>query len=128
MLPRAHRVVSGDDFSFAVRRGQRAGTDSLVAHVAAGGASPSALEPARIGFVVSRAVGGSVVRNRVKRRLRHLVASRLAVLPAGIVVVIRALPASAAMSSEQLAGDLDSALDRAIDRLGSPVRPSSAAS
>jgi putative membrane protein insertion efficiency factor len=41
----------------------------------------------RAGLVVSRAVGGSVVRHRVARRLRHLLASRLATLspwfPAG---------------------------------------------
>ena len=36
--------------------------------------------PARVGFVVSKAVGNAVIRNRVKRRLRHLMrdARRLA--------------------------------------------------
>jgi ribonuclease P protein component len=75
--------------------------------------------PARVGFVVSKAVGNAVHRNRVKRRLRHLVRERLASLPAGAVLVVRALPAAAGASSGSLARDLDSALAR----LGLPHRP-----
>lgn len=68
--------------------------------------------PARAGFVVSKAVGPAVTRNRVKRRLRHLVAARLDRLPRGCVLVIRALPAAATAASGELARDLDSALGR----------------
>jgi len=67
---------------------------------------------ARVGFVVSKAVGNSVVRHRVSRRLRHLVADRLGTLPADCALVIRALPASAAASSSELGADLDGALRR----------------
>jgi ribonuclease P protein component len=68
----------------------------------------------RAGFVVSKAVGGSVVRHSVARRLRHLVRPRLAALPAGSRLVVRALPDSATATSAQLAVDLDAALDRAL--------------
>lgn len=64
------------------------------------------------GFVVSSAVGGSVVRHAVTRRLRPLVADRLARLPEGSKLVVRALPAAARADSTTLAGDLDSALDK----------------
>ncbi len=37
--------------------------------------------PTRAGFVVSKAVGGAVVRNKVKRRLRHLMRERVDQLP-----------------------------------------------
>lgn len=73
---------------------------------------PSDGDGPRVGFVVSRAVGGAVTRNRVQRRLRHVVRSRLASLPVGALVVVRALPAAAAASSAELAADLDSALRR----------------
>ncbi|WP_425553782.1 ribonuclease P protein component [Dactylosporangium salmoneum] len=66
---------------------------------------------ARAGFVVSKAVGGAVVRNRVKRRLRHLVRERIADLPAGSVLVVRALPEAASAQYEILARDLDLALE-----------------
>jgi ribonuclease P protein component len=62
--------------------------------------------------VVSKAVGNAVRRNRVKRRLRHLARERLDRLPAGAVVVVRALPASADASFSMLSRDLDTALAR----------------
>ncbi len=71
----------------------------------------------RAGFVVSKAVGGSVVRHAVARRLRHVVRPRLAVLPSGSRLVVRALPASATATSAQLAVDLDAALERALRKV-----------
>jgi len=69
-------------------------------------------DTARVGFVVSKAVGNSVVRHRVTRRLRALVAERLGTLPAGCALVIRALPAAAGATSSELGADLDGALRR----------------
>ena len=68
--------------------------------------------PARIGFVVSKAVGNSVVRNRVQRRLRHLAREHLASLPGSAVLVVRALPAAAAASGAELGADLARSLER----------------
>jgi ribonuclease P protein component len=75
--------------------------------------------------VVSRAVGGSVVRHRVARRLRHLVRDRLADLPPGARLVVRALPPAADALSSELADDLDAALRTAVSRTGArfPGRP-----
>ena len=72
--------------------------------------------PARIGFVVSRAVGNSVVRHRVQRRLRHLCRERLPSLPPGCEVVVRALPPSADASYAELGADLDRCLQRGLLR------------
>jgi ribonuclease P protein component len=62
--------------------------------------------------VVGKAVGNAVTRNQVKRRLRHLLRARVTTLPPAAVLVVRALPASAAASSARLGADLDAALDR----------------
>ena len=78
---------------------------------------PSDAAP-RAGFVVSRAVGGSVVRHRVARRLRHLVREHLADLPPGARLVVRALPPAASAPSAALADDLGSALQSVRRRLG----------
>ena len=82
--------------------------------------------PPRVGLVVSRSVGPSVVRNQVSRRLRHVARERVAALPDGALLVLRATPAAARASSAELAGDLDSALRRLLgDNLG-PARVASA--
>jgi ribonuclease P protein component len=77
--------------------------------------APGAADPlpvARAGFVVGRAVGGSVVRHWTVRRLRHLVRDRLGLLPAGSLLVVRALPPAAEADYATLGRDLDLALDR----------------
>ena len=72
--------------------------------------------PPRAGLVVSKAVGGSVVRTRVARRLRHQLRPLLAELPAGTRLVVRAAPAVAAASSDEIARDLRAAVDRLVTR------------
>ena len=120
MLPSTSRLRRSRDITETVRHGARGGRPLLVVHLdlpadATDDPSRPGVAP-RAGFVVSRAVGGSVVRHTVTRRLRHLVRTRLAHLPAGARLVVRALPASAHASSAQLAEDLDRALHRALDR------------
>jgi ribonuclease P protein component len=101
------------DFSATVRRGRRGSARLVTVHLAPPGPGADDTAPAQVGFVVSRAVGPAVVRNRVRRRLRHLMRARLAVLPAGARVVVRAQPASSTASSKVLARDLEQALTRA---------------
>ena len=93
------------------RSGVRSGRPTLVVHAAAGHGVQS-----RVGLVVSKAVGGAVVRNRVKRRLRHLVADELGSTPALRDVVVRALPAAAG-SPSRVGDDLRSAWAQAMHRL-----------
>ncbi|MDP9814953.1 ribonuclease P protein component [Spirilliplanes yamanashiensis] len=59
---------------------------------------------------MSKAVGNAVVRNKVKRRLRHLVAQRLPALPPGATLIVRAQPGAHAKAYPQLEADLDAAL------------------
>lgn len=73
----------------------------MVVHLAR---SSDAVDGPSVGFVVSKAVGNAVVRNRVKRRMRAIVAKHLDDL-GGSLVVVRALPASAGVDSQQLEAD-----------------------
>ena len=116
MLDRSHRLTSSAGFTAAVRQGRRAGTRTLVLHL---GAGPAVDPGPRVGFVVSKAVGNAVTRNRVKRRLRHLARERLTSLPGSGVLVVRALPAAADASFDVLGADLDTA----FKRLERPARP-----
>lgn len=98
---------------------RRSGTDLLVVHVSmpadsADPVDPRPTRPPRVGFVVSRGVGNSVVRHRVVRRLRALVAARLSRVPAGTDLVVRAQPPAARADSTELGAALDRALERAL--------------
>jgi ribonuclease P protein component len=109
MLPAERRVRRRDDFSAAVRHGRRLGASGLVVHVSNDGSDT----PARAGFIVGRVVGSAVRRNRLRRRLRHLIARRLDVLPPGTVVIVRATAPAAEHSGRALAATLDGLLTRA---------------
>lgn len=124
MLPQQSRMRRAEDFRRALRAGRRAGGSVLSGHllpVAApepagsdGAVRPS--DPAKVGFIVSRAVGSAVVRNRVKRRLRELMRRRLASLPGGCLLVLRAHPAAASARQADLAADLDLVIGRLLRR------------
>jgi ribonuclease P protein component len=62
--------------------------------------------------VVSKAVGPAVVRNRVKRRLRHLARETLRDLPGSAVLVVRANAAAADATYQELGADLDRCVQR----------------
>jgi ribonuclease P protein component len=114
-----------DEFSDAVRRGARSGARRLVVHLrlTADEADQSGT-PALVGFIVPKSVGTAVHRNRVKRRLRALIGERLATVPDGARLVVRALPPSDGASYDELAADLDGALAGAARRArrGAPAR------
>ena len=121
MLPAPHRLRERADFASAVRgRGStRAGSPLLVVHATRSDARTG--HPPRVGFVVSKAVGGAVVRTRTKRRLRALASARVGALPSGTDVVVRANPPAAEASSAELASALDPLWHRVIGRLGGPA-------
>ena len=114
VLPASNRLRRSDDFRRAVRSGRRAARRAVVLHVLAQADTGDAVGPARVGFVVNKAVGNAVLRNRVHRRLRAVLATRLPDLPAGSLTVVRALPSSAAASYDELAADVDGALGRVL--------------
>jgi ribonuclease P protein component len=109
VLAAEQRLRDSDDFRRTVRSGRRSGGAALVVHLLVDEGSPT---PARVGFVVSKAVGNAVVRNRVKRRLRHVVKDCLAELPASATLVVRALPPAAGLDSEELRAELARCLQR----------------
>ncbi|HWC35557.1 MAG TPA: ribonuclease P protein component [Mycobacteriales bacterium] len=110
MLARSSRLHRRDDFRTTSRQGRRVNAPGLVLHAHREGDDSAPL----VGFVVGRAVGPAVTRNQVRRRLRHLIAARLPMLPAGARLVVRATPAAAGRSSQALGVALDGALATAF--------------
>lgn len=111
MLASANRIVRGEDFRLTMRRGRRSGSVTAVAHVYDRGPGPS-----RFGFVVSKAVGDSVRRHLVTRRLRAIARELLPVIGDGRDVVVRALPGSAEAGWATLHDDVRAAVERSATR------------
>ena len=98
------------DFQIAVS-GQRVAGKWLVLHqktLVKQGETPEPL----VGYIVSKKVGNAVVRNRIQRRLRHVMVSVLTQLPAGSLLVVRVLPGADAASSAELKSEIASLLIR----------------
>ncbi len=98
MLARAHRIVEGDDLRRISRRGSHFRCSLFIASREASGAG----DPARVGVVTSKKVGGAVTRNRVKRRLRALAAQTLRSHPRGYGIVVRAHSDAARATFDEL--------------------------
>ena len=120
MLPARHRLRSGDDFAAVFRGargagGSRSGSRLMVVH--ANSTDARAGQPPRVGLVVSKAVGNAVVRNRTKRVLRALMSARVAQLPDGVDVVIRASMETPGAPVVVLSSDLDRLLATVMRRV-----------
>jgi ribonuclease P protein component len=103
------------DFTLAMRRGSRAGQSLVSGHLLV---RRDTGDPARVGFIVNKAVGSAVVRNTVKRRLRHLARGYLGSLPGGSLLVLRAAPRAATACQADLAADLDLVIGALLRRQG----------
>jgi ribonuclease P protein component len=110
VLAADQRLRHTDAFRRTVKSGRRAGSSALVLHLHV---EPSLEErPPKVGFVVSKGVGSAVVRNLVKRRLRHVVREFLTSLPPSSELVVRAQPVAAIMTSAELRVQLARCLQR----------------
>lgn len=102
MLSHDQRIHHSADFTVALRRGRKFAHGSVVFHL---DIAPDTER--RCGFIVSKAVGGSVLRHRVTRRLRHVCREIYPQLPAGARLVVRALPQAARASYADLKASAD---------------------
>jgi ribonuclease P protein component len=70
------------------------------------------LQRHRLGITVSRKIGRSVVRNRVKRRVREIFRKNKQILPIPCDIVVNARKFAARASYRQLEGSYQDALNR----------------
>lgn len=110
MVPRHHRLQRSTQFQAAVRHGVRAARRHVVVHLA----HSSDVHHALVGFVVSKAVGNAVIRHKVSRQLRHVMAQRLHSLPTDTLLVVRANPTAATASFAELSADIDAGLAKVL--------------
>jgi ribonuclease P protein component len=112
VLPAVYRMHRAGQFASVIRRGTRVRRGCVVVHHLSGAEPAGPATVPVVGLVVSKAVGSSVVRHRVSRRLRAQLAQRVAGLPAGAAIVVRALPEAATATSATVGADIDAAFAR----------------
>ena len=92
MLPAKNRLRTSKDFALTTKTGVRATSLSLVVYLKTNSNTQANSSSAPlIGLIVNKSVGGSVVRHRVSRQLRHLAATHISSIPADSRLVIRVL-------------------------------------
>lgn len=105
-MQRQYRLGPDRQFRYVYRRGCRvSGKDITLLYVRS--------RQKRVGFSVSKKVGGAVVRNRTKRLLREVFRPRMADLPNGLYVVI-ARPGLPSQTFLQLSQNVDGLLQKLI--------------
>jgi ribonuclease P protein component len=99
-------LTRSEQYSLVYKEGSSQTSDLVVMK-----ALPNGLDLSRYGFSVSRRVGGAVVRNRLKRRLREILRSTL--LKPGYDIIFIARPAAATAQSARLEKSVKGLLSRA---------------
>jgi ribonuclease P protein component len=80
-FPRAHRIRRRSEFQRVYEQGTKAHGRFMTLFV-----SPNSLACTRLGIAATRKIGGAVVRNRAKRRVREIF--RSATVPGGLDLVV----------------------------------------
>lgn len=113
-MQRRNRLSRSRDFDAVYRHGRSVSTRFLVLYAFD---RDEAEGDARLGLAVPKAVGGAVVRNRIKRQLKEIWRGRLERVPAGrdyVLVVRPGLPEAAeTRGHEWLAERVDEVLGKA---------------
>jgi len=97
VLPAKNRLRTSKDFALTTKTGVRATSLSLVVYLKTNSTNSlnetntSNSNAPLVGLIVNKSVGGSVVRHRVSRQVRHLASTYISNIPAGSRLVIRVL-------------------------------------
>ena len=100
-FPREARLVRRGEFDAVYRAGKRRSSSHFTAFFRA-----NQLPVSRFGFSIKKALGGAVVRNRMRRRMREIVRCHRLEIPAGWDIVIHPKSSVGRAEFAGLAGDL----------------------
>jgi len=101
-FPRGSRLLKHADFQAVYQQGKKHFSGNVAAFYRE---RPAGSGP-RVGFTVSKALGGAVDRNRIRRRMRAVVQRHLAQLVRPLDVVLHPRKAVMAMDFEKLDAEI----------------------
>ena len=100
-FPRMARLVRRGEFDAVYRAGKRRSSSHFTVFLRA-----NAEPVSRFGFSIKKALGGAVVRNRIRRRVREIVRGHRAEIPVGWDFVIHPKSSVATANFAALSADL----------------------
>lgn len=111
MLPKNARLTTSADFARATKSGTRVTSENFVGYLYI---SPVTNQEApKCGLIINKSVGGSVVRHTLARKLRHAIVPHIVKLPAGSLLVIRAL---AKNNPKSVGADVEKLINKLLER------------
>jgi ribonuclease P protein component len=116
-LPRTERLRKRAGFQAVQNRGRKLHTEHflvfVLAHPTIEGKAPAV---PRLGITVSRKIGGSVQRNRVKRLVREAFRRTKTLFPRGVDVVFVAKKSAPGVTFDQVSGEIEKLCGRYFTR------------
>ena len=103
MLPKKARLTTSEDFAKATKSGLRLTSAHLVGYLYIQPAASNPVNPelpTKCGLIINKSVGGSVMRHRIARQLRHDLAPIVDTFPANSLFVVRVLKSASGYSNE----------------------------
>lgn len=121
MLAQKNRLRRASDFALA-SKGMRVSGENFLLYVATPTKGEQAGAPVKVGLIVGKNVGGSVVRHRVSRQIRHAIAPHLAQFPNGTLLLFRAHPGAATRINKNLSGEVSALVAKYLSRRASATQ------
>ncbi len=117
-FPRSARLMKHADFDRVYKQGRRHFSPHMTVFYLPHPESPG--QNARVGFTVGKVLGGAVVRNRIKRRLREAVRQRRSILQVGerVDVVINPKKSLLTLEFSVVLAEVERALGVIANKLG----------
>ena len=92
MLPNSARIKNSSDFARVTKTGRRSTTNSLIGYLLVEqNANQLRSNQPKLGLIIGKSIGNSVVRNRIARQIRHAAKESLSLLNNGSLLVIRVM-------------------------------------
>ena len=115
MLAQIHRLRKASEFALA-SKGTKVSGENFLLHVRTPLDGARSGAPVKVGLIVGKSVGGSVIRHRVSRQIRHAIAPHISRFSGGTLIVVRAHPGAARSIDQNIGDEISLLINRYFSR------------
>ena len=111
MLAQKNRLRKASEFALA-SKGKRVSGENFLLYVATPTNGERSGAPVKVGLIVGKNVGNSVMRHRVSRQIRHGIAPHLNRFSEGTLLLFRAHPGAAKSAEQNLNAEISALVSK----------------